>query len=143
MKFTTLTVTKIARNEFLIELDESTSYSGLIQHSRKWRAHVHSIDDTQTVLSAFPNRDCQRIGTSTRAANRFRSTKIGDLCFTVRWDGGAGRYPGMQDAVEGGYLPPAGCTWDLVPFSFQLDTVYQWALRRSGRSCSSVEQGEG
>jgi hypothetical protein len=139
MKFTNLNVTKIGRNEFYIEVQECISRAGLLRNTRKWSTYVSSIADAQSVLSLFPNRDCQRIGTSTRVAHRFRSARTGDLCFTVRWDGGAGSVPGpLYPEIR---KNPRKVAWDLVPFSFSLDDIL--ARVRAGGKSPDVNEGEG
>lgn len=130
MLFTNLTVTKIGRNEFLVEVREFRSHGGLLRRTLAVEFYAHSIVETQNYLSTFPNRDCQRTGTTRRVANRFRSTRVGDLCFTARWDGGAGRNR-ESSKRKGEALPqddsrcpsttrvdPSLIGWELLPFSF-------------------------
>lgn len=141
MKFTTLQVTKTSRNEFYVEIHEvTTDLCGLTYgKTRKWSAYVHSIGGTQAILSKCPNRDCQRIGTSTRVAHRFRLTKVGGLCFTVRWDGGAGRIP--DNLLEWADLSPIQVAWELIPFSFDLNAILEHA-RKSVDEQGHSNQGE-
>lgn len=127
MKFTNLTVTKTAPNEFLIDVQTYSALQGLLRNSYKWESYVSSVSELQAVLSTFPNRDCQRTGTSTRVAHRFRSTRVGDLCFTVRWDGDANGYPGKKAPVE----RPEDLAWELLPFSFNLNDVVKHASARN------------
>jgi hypothetical protein len=96
MRFTNLTVTKIGRNEFWIDVTVYQSLGGVLRTLLREEYHVSSIPAAQAVLSSFPSRECQRDGVSTRVANRFRTAKSGDLCFTARWDGGAGRNHGHK-----------------------------------------------
>lgn len=95
MKFTNLVVVKKGQNEFLIEVVVYSQLAGTLICKRKWGYFAISIKEAQDVLSSFPNRECQRFGSSARCANRFRATRLGDLCFTVRWDGGCDSFPDM------------------------------------------------
>lgn len=93
MMFTNLIMVKKGTNEFFIEVAVYSQFAGALICKRKWSTFVTSIEDAQSVLSTFPNRDCQRTATSTSATHRFRATRSGDLCLTCRWDGDTMRFP--------------------------------------------------
>lgn len=141
MKTTSLQVIKSGPNQFLVQVNVVSHVGPCSNILAQFWGYAHSISELQEVLGLTNHRETQRVGSSMSFAHRCRTTKYGELCLSVSWDGdySGERYKYLEVGLtqvdfrrRKNFVVDLETVWESIPFSFKLDDVSSWAAGKTG-----------